>query len=235
MVELNEGDVVMCVVRKVEGTTVFLHVENDGDGTMSFSEVSAGRIRNLREYVSVGRRIVCKVLRISKGHTELSLRRVTSGERDAVLEKHKKEGTLRSILKSSVDGFEKVLEKIKKEFDISEFFEKIKEDAKILEKFLSKEAAAKVAKIFAEKEGKEKVVARKFILKSDSPSGVVDIRKILEFDDVEIHYLGSSNFSIFVKGKDFKIAEKRLEEVLGEIEKRARARKAVFEMGKEKK
>ena len=47
------------------------------------SEISPGRIRNIRDYVKEGKKIVCTVLRIhkDKGHIDLSLRRVNENQR----------------------------------------------------------------------------------------------------------------------------------------------------------
>ena len=93
----------LCTVKRIGGTTVFLEIEENGPGTMIFSEVSPGRIRNIRKYIVPNKKIVCKVLRIKDGNPELSLRRVTTKEREEVLEKHKKEKILSNIFKARVE------------------------------------------------------------------------------------------------------------------------------------
>ena len=62
--ELKEDEIVMCTVKSIEGTTVFLEIESNGTGSMAMSEVAAGRIRNLREYVFPKKKVVCKILKI---------------------------------------------------------------------------------------------------------------------------------------------------------------------------
>ena len=90
--ELEEGDNVLCTVKRISGTTVFAHIEDDGEGTIITSEIAPGRIRNLREYVVPGKKIVCKVLSIDKsGNIHLSLRRVSDKEKREVLDREKKE------------------------------------------------------------------------------------------------------------------------------------------------
>ena len=77
-------EIVLCKVTKIFPNSVFAElVEYRDSGMIHISEVSPGRIRNLRDYVSVGRQIVCKVLRIDRerGHIDLSLRRVNSNQR----------------------------------------------------------------------------------------------------------------------------------------------------------
>jgi translation initiation factor 2 alpha subunit (eIF-2alpha) len=234
-IQYEEDNVVLCKVKKIEGTTVFVETEDGFPGSIVLSEVSAGRIRNLRKYVSPNKLIVCKILKVMKDHLELSLRRVTSKEKEHVLENHKREKALISMLKV-VGGSPGIVSKIKEEYEISDFMEEAKDSPKILEKFMSAAMAKKIGKIISEKEGKEKKVEKRFILNSDSSSGVEDIREILSVcsEGCEVHYLGSGKFSICVSGKDFKIANERMEELLGEIEKRAKKKSAVFDVGKEK-
>src|SRR3990167_9616471 len=82
MPEVNE--VVMCTVKKVLFHSVFVDIEDYGlEGMIHISEVSPGRIRNIRDYVKEGKKIVCKVLKVDevKGHIDLSLRRVNEAEK----------------------------------------------------------------------------------------------------------------------------------------------------------
>jgi translation initiation factor 2 alpha subunit (eIF-2alpha) len=234
---LNVDDVVLCKVTKIEGTTVFLDVEDSKDsGTMMLSEVAAGRIRNLRDYVSVNRKIVCKVLKISSpGHFEFSLRRVTARERDDVLERYKKERAFANMLKVAGEKPDEVIAKVRKDYDMLEFFDEVREDPKLLEKYLSKEKAEKVAQIISEKEEREKRVESVISLKSSGSSGVEDIKEILNIKDVEIHYLGSSRFSVSMSAGDFKEASHKMEGVLSEIEERAKKKGAEFEVVKREK
>ncbi|MBU0467018.1 MAG: hypothetical protein KJ718_06535 [Nanoarchaeota archaeon] len=232
--EINVDDVVLCKVKKIEGTTVFLDIEDGGVGSMVLSEVAAGRIRNLRNYVSPGRIIVCKVLKISGGQIELSLRRVTAKERQEVLETSKKEKALRSVLKVVKENPDKIVSEIKEKYGVIDFLSEVRENPKLLDEFIPKEKAEKVFQMISEKEGKEKIVEKKFKLKSDSEQGLEDIKEILNLKDVEIHYLGSSKFSVSVSGKDFKEANQNMEEILEGIEKRAKKSKAEFELKREK-
>ncbi|MDO8735105.1 MAG: 3'-5' exonuclease [Elusimicrobiota bacterium] len=86
MKELKEGDVVLCTVEKIVGTTVFVKIEDNGQGSIIVSEIAPGRIRNLRDYVVPNKKIVCKILRIGKDYANLSLRRVVENERKEVLD-----------------------------------------------------------------------------------------------------------------------------------------------------
>jgi len=225
---LKENDVVMCTVKKIEGTTVFLDIEGDGEGSMGLPEVAAGRIRNLRDYVSPNKKIVCKVLRIINNHIELSLRRVTGKERDIVKDIYKKERTLLSMLKTSVKNPKEIIEKIKEDYEIPDFLDEAREDPSIISKYLNKTDAGKLAKILSERKEKLKIVKKIITIKTTSPTGLEDIKSILNIKDIKIYYLGSSKFSIEVSGKDFKEANNKILPALEEIEKRAKEKKTTL-------
>ena len=84
MAELEQGDVVLCTVEKINGTIVFVNIDDlNKQGSIILSEIAPGRIRNLRDYVVPKKKIVCKVLReTDRGDLHLSLRRVTQKEQD---------------------------------------------------------------------------------------------------------------------------------------------------------
>ena len=152
--ELKEDDIVMCTVRNIEGTTVFVDIEDNGPGSIFMSEIAAGRIRNLRDYVIIGKKIVCKVLKITKDHVELSLRRVTTKEKDEIKDRYEKERNLLSMLKTSTKEPEEILKKIKQSEDIIEFLEEARSNPQVAEKFMPKSEAAAFTKILAEKKDK---------------------------------------------------------------------------------
>lgn len=229
--ELKEDEVVMCTVKSIEGTTVFLEIEGNGTGSMAMSEVAAGRIRNLREYVFPKKKIVCKILKIAEnGRIELSLRRVTGKEREKAQEQYKKEKTFVSLLGTFVQNAHEVTTKIKKAYILADFFDKIKEQPSLLETFIDKESALKLSKMLAEKEEREKHAKKIFMLKTNSDSGLEDIKEILSVPDIEIHYLGSSLFSISSIAANFKEANSKVDAALEKIEKCSKEKKAHFEV-----
>lgn len=228
--ELTEDSVVLCTVKKIEKTTIFLDIEDNGEGSMVFSEVAAGRIRNLREYVFPSKKIVCKILSTEPGNIQLSLRRVTAKERDEVLERYKKEKRLHGMLKSIAKKPEEIIKKIKEEHDLLTFLEDARDKPEILKKFFSKEGAEKFYNLLKEKIIREKEVKKAFKLSSESPEGIQEIKEILSIRDVEIRYLGSSIFSITAKAKDFKEANKKISSALETIEKKAKENHAHFEI-----
>lgn len=220
-IKIKEDDLVLCTVKKIEGTTVFVTIEDNGEGSIVMSEIAAGRIRNLRDYVSPNKKIVCKVLKTGS-HPQLSLRRVTAKERESIMEEHKKEKTFTGMLKKIIKSPERAIEEIKLKHKLSDFIDLLKEDVKQLEKFFSKTESKLLEKILAERAEKKKTVKKTFTLKSLSPSGLLDIKEILDIKEVKINYLGSSKFSIEASADNFKEANQKISEALKQIEEKAK-------------
>lgn len=228
--EIKEQDLVMCKVKSIEGTSIFLKIEGDGEGSMVMSEVAAGRIRNLRAHVAPNKLIVCKVIKVTSENIQLSLRRVTSKERKMVEEQFKKEKTFASMLKTLASDPEEIIKKIKEKYILINFLEEARSNPKILEEYFSEEQIKKLTALLVEKEEKDKTIKKIFSLGSSASYAMRDLKEILSFPNLDIRYLGSSKFSISATAKDFKDAEHTLSSALTEIESRAKEKKAIFEL-----
>jgi len=229
---LKEDDVVLCTVTKIDGTVVFVDITPEGKGSITMSEIAAGRIRNLREYVTVNKKIVCKLLKIQKDNVELSLRRVTAKEHDEVIKKYKDEQTAKTLLNSALKENKAVLEEILKKYSASEFIAQARTNPEILKKFDLKKETEMLQKMFAEKKEKPKKAKQEFILSSTNSSGLTEIREILSIPEINVKYLGSSRFSAEADGKNFKDANHKVDSALLEIEKRSKEKKIHFELKK---
>lgn len=228
---LNEDDIVMCTVKKIEGTTVFVDIEDNGAGSIVFSEVAAGRIRNIRDYISPNKKIVCKILKIDpSGHIHLSLRRVTGKERENAKDRFQKETIFKKLLKTIIKNPETILENIRKTTPIADFFEQARENPKLLEEYLPKDKAPELAKLITEKKEKEKTAKQTILLKSLSSSGINEIKSILtSLKGIDVSYLGSSKFSLSATAKDFKEANHKVLQAIEAIKTKAKEKHLFFE------
>ncbi|MCX6741626.1 MAG: S1 RNA-binding domain-containing protein [Candidatus Pacearchaeota archaeon] len=234
--------IVVGVVDRIVGTSVFIKLDPQIEGVINFSEVAPGRIRNIRDYIKIGQRIVVKILRVDpeRRHIDLSLRRVSQKERKEALENEKREKELNTILKIVLKDEKKAAEiitKIKIEQTISEFFEKFSEggikesnlrsldlndqESKALFSFLKEKIKEKKAQIKVE-----------FSLHTDAADGIEKIKKILTISEknVLIKYLGSPNYSLSIEDKDYKEINKRVKSIFDQIAQKAKAEGALFEM-----
>lgn len=231
--EIESGDVLVCTVDKIVGTTVFVDIAGtEKKGTIILSEVAAGRIRNLRDYVVPKKTIICKVLRVINDHIELSLRRVKEKEKKIALEKNKFEKSFVSILKSILkEKTPKTIEKIKEKNNLVEFLESSKENPNGLEKLVGKENASKILEIL--KKQKEKVFSIKKEIKftSTSPEGLKVIKDVLSEDkEVEIVYLAAGRYSITAKGENLKKTDQKIKEFIEKIEKEQKKKDFQFSL-----
>jgi len=75
----------MCTVTKVFNQGAFMRLDEYGgeEGMVHVSEVASGWIKNIRDYVREGQKVVCKVLAVDpkRKHIDLSIRRVKDSER----------------------------------------------------------------------------------------------------------------------------------------------------------
>ena len=98
----EEGDLLLCTVSKIYYNSVFVNLDEfpGKSGMIHISEIAPGRIRNIRDYVVEGKKVVCKVLRIDieKGYIDLSLRRVTEGQKREKIDEIKQEQKAEKIV-----------------------------------------------------------------------------------------------------------------------------------------
>jgi len=226
----EEGELLLCTVTKIFGHSVFVNVEEyNKSGMIHISEISPGRIRNLRDYVVEGKKVICVVLKVNKekGHIDLSLRRVSEGQKRKKQESLKQEqkskkiieNTAKEVHKEEKQFYEDVSEKILKEYsDINSCFLDIVSDKVNLKDLgIEKEAAEKLTAII-----KEKMKPPKIIISGDlsitmhNSQGIEIIKKALKkAEDIgktsaKIKYLGGGSYNITVTADDYKQAEKIL-------------------------
>lgn len=227
MTNLEVGDIVLCTVDKIVGTVVFVKLDDGTEASIILSEIAPGRIRNLRDYVVPKKRIVCKVLRVSKDRVDLSLRRVTAKEKKEILEQENQGKSYKSILKTILgERAEKVIEEISKENGISEFLQEAKKDSKKLEKLVGKKYSEKILEILKSQKQKKFVVKKEIHIKIIKPNGLELIKRILDTKEAEIRYISGGKYSIKKESKDLKSADSKLKEILFNIEKEAKKHNA---------
>lgn len=237
MEEYAVGDLVLCTVTSIEKTIVHVKIEDKEEGTITFNEISPGRIRNIRDYVVPKKQIVCKILRIKNNHIELSFRRVTKKEKEEVLERERLEKSSENILKGVLKEQSKdIISKIKESSKIFDFLEDSIEDKKELESLVGKENSEKIIQTFIEKQKKEVKVVQEISLKSNAPDGISRIKKILDITDknAKVSYVAASKYKITIISEDAKDAGNQMKKIIQEIETNAKENKAEFQELKRK-
>ncbi len=224
MTNLEPGEIVMCTVERIAGTVVFVNIDGDGTGSIVLSEVAPGRIRNLRNYVVPKKRIICKVLRVSGNHVDLSLRRVTPKEQKEIRERYKLEKSYESLLKTTLKNkADSLISKIKEKSTLFEFLENAKENPKGFEDLIGKEEAKKIIEIIKTQKKRKIEIKKEFSLTTIEPDGLKKIKEVLsKIKDLEIKYIASGKYTISIKTEDPKKGDNLIKENLEEIEKKAK-------------
>lgn len=236
MPEVDE--IVLCKVTSLFPNSVFVELmEYNRQGMVHISEISPGRIRNLRDFVSIGREIVCKVLRIDqeKGHIDLSLRRVNSNQHKAKLDEIKQELKAESLIKNlskklklpAEKLYQQLSEKIFKEYShLYLCFRGIADGQADLEKLgVEKKTALEVTVAVLEKFKPEKIFLKGEIrLQTYSSEGLDKIKNTLAeigkiSESLSLSYLGAGRYRLTIEDSDYKPAEKKLKKVEEILEK----------------
>lgn len=226
----EEDELVLCTVTNVHHHSVFAKMdEYDKTGMIHISEVSPGRIRNLRDFVVEGKKVICKVLRIDKikGHIDLSIRRVNEGQKrkknDEIKQETRAEGIIDAYAKINKLNADEVYDKVsaavfeKYEY-IHECFNDIISDSVDLEKIgVEKKIAEGLTEFVKDKIKPPKVeITGKLTLVSYDPNGVEIVKEVINKteksgkDQLEIKYMGGGKYQVVVTANNYKEAEKIL-------------------------
>lgn len=240
--KLEEGQLVLCTVTKIIGTIVFMRIEDYNlEGTLTFAEIFPGKIRNIRDFVFPGKKVVCKILNIKPEVIELSLRRVKVNERNDFNERYKREKNYSAMLRTILghEESEKTVALIKdKEISFFEFIESAREKPEILEKYIKKDAAQKIAAILKEKKAKEKIVSKKFSLSSKTANGMPKIKEMVKkatenCKGCEVSYIAAGRYIIKVKTKDPKVSGQQIRAAMETLENLAKKNSCLFQEEKD--
>ena len=234
----EEGEIVLCNVTSVQHHSVFVRLEEYGKtGMIHISEISPGRIRNIRDYVVEDKVIICKVLRINheRGHIDLSLRRVSDGQRREKANEIKQEQKAEKIiefvakqLKTNKDDiFEKIQEQIFANYpNVYSCFENCIKDEKTLENInIPSEIAKPLLDLIKQRiKPPEVELHAKMRISSYEAAGVETIKELLKKiqklgnKDIAMGYLGGGTYSFSIKAEEYKSAEKKIKKIVGDAE-----------------
>ena len=255
----EESEIVICTVTKVLHNSVFATLDEyeKREGLIHISEIAPGRIRNIRDYVKEGKRIVCKVIAVNRmnNQIDISLRRVSLQQRLAKEAELKQEKIATKMLEAVAKNLN-ILPTIAMErigVKLSQVYgtlfnglrESAQKDIPALEKLglTKKEAEATFAIIKDRLKPPEVSLTVTLFVTSAAPDGVTVVKKILGYgrdaaseakQQITFHYLGSGRFQINLTAPDFKKAEKTLEQISEVLLKEAKKANAEARIEREK-
>jgi translation initiation factor 2 subunit 1 len=229
------GDLVIATVVKITDYGAYVKLdEYNKEGLLHVSEVASRWVRNIRDYVREGQKVVLKVLRVQadKGQVDLSRRRVTKREKKEKLLFWKKDRKAESLLRTAAEklniSFEEAYERagvlIENAFgELHDGLEKTAKDGVdvLLELGVDKELAVTLEAIAKEKIQISLMNVKGILkLQNPKPDGVLLIKETLkhaketgeaEGADVDVYLVSPPKYRIVVAAEDYKSAESILE------------------------
>jgi len=227
----ESGDYVVCNVTNVTDFGAYVELEEykNKEGFIHISEIKAGWVKYVRDYIREGQKVVCKVLNIdkSRGHIDLSLKDVNEHQKRTKIQLWKNEQKAEKWLQIAAEVIglaEADVESLYHEF-VTEFgsaysafeeaavageaaFENMSVEPKMAESIVNV-ARENIKDAFVE-------IAGYIDLTTNAPDGIERIRAALKaaataVDEkevrVEVTYVGSPRYRIKVVAPDYKKAE----------------------------
>jgi translation initiation factor 2 subunit 1 len=189
------GELVVTSVNRITHYGVYVNLyEYEKEGFLHISEISSSWVRNIRDFVHEGEKVVLKVLRVDpeKQHIDLSLRRVTRRERREKTLQWKQTQKAESLLRSASqklgipveEAYEKAWVPLEQTFGTA--YEGLERTARegtevLLEKGLPKDLAEVLAEIAKDKIRIPMVKTKGILnISCPKPDGVVRIKEVLQ-------------------------------------------------------
>ncbi len=235
----EEGELVICTVKKVTPHAAFVELDEYGrEAMLHISEIASKWVKRIKDYVDVGNKLVCKVISVRGDMIDVSLRRVSQGERKRKVSYWRIENRLYQLINALSQAkrkttTEKIIEKIVNEYgSLKDFFEEYKENPEVINELnIPKTWKSKISKAFDELIKSSMVEIKKEIqLYSDDSYGIEKIKELLnsaikysneEGFDVDITYLAAPRYLIRFEAKDYKIGEKFYNKLIENIKENA--------------
>ncbi|MCL2142408.1 MAG: translation initiation factor IF-2 subunit alpha [Methanimicrococcus sp.] len=225
------GDYVVCNVKNVTDFGAYVELEEykNKEGFIHISEIKAGWVKYVRDYIREGQKVVCKVLNIDKnrGHIDISLKDVNEHQKRTKIQLWKNEQKAEKWLQIAAEtaGFkESVVEELYYKF-VESFgsaysafeeaaivgesaFADIKIDPKMVKAIVTV-ARENIKDAFVE-------IAGYVDLTAYAPNGIEIIRNALKAAansvsenevQIEVTYVGSPRYRIKIVAPDYKKAE----------------------------
>lgn len=233
-----KGEFVIGTVTRVLdfGAFVSLDEYENREGMVHISEVAPGWIKDIRDHVKKGQKVVCKVLNVNpkRGHIDLSIKDVNERQRREKLQEWKSELKAFKWLEIAGEkakiGFNELIKigkKLMDEYDsvYSAFEDAAFEGYKVLEPIVGEKLAKAMEEIAKDNIKPQKVEVRGYFeLKCYASDGVERIKKALmeaykvkNGIEMKIEYIGAPKYRITIQAEDYKTAESVLKKVSSRV------------------
>ncbi|MGC1120601.1 MAG: translation initiation factor IF-2 subunit alpha [Candidatus Methanofastidiosia archaeon] len=201
--------------------------EYDKVGMIHIKEISSAWVKNIRNHVREGQKVVTKVLRVvpNKGHIDLSLRRTTAQQRKWKIQQYKREKKVEKLLEyyqkesglTAEELEENVVEPIRKKYEsVLEGMEAMVRDKTLLSIIPEKCRDSFYDLLVANVEVPTVEITGYLDVTCPQRNGVEIIKEALmgaEDDGVTVQLVGTPRHMVKVEAEEYKVAEEIMKNV----------------------
>lgn len=253
----KEGELVVCTVKRILPHCAFLFLDEyeNLEGMLHISEVSSRWINDIKSYLRQGQKLICKVQKVDeqKGFIDLSLKRVSPGEKKVKSMEWKLENKTEKMLEHVGKEFNKDMKQtyeiavqklISKYGALHPIVNDIKENGKnaLADVAMPQEWKDAIFKAISEAIRQSRVdISGKLDIRSIASDGAEQIRLLFKHleeyagsQGIEIgfKYAGGGKYLFDLKADDYKAGEDKLENLSKEGEKFSKDRKMEFSISR---
>jgi translation initiation factor 2 subunit 1 len=233
----ERGELVIGTVTRVNPYSAFIALEEypEKEGMIHISEVAGKWVRDIREFVKTGKKVVVLVMNVDKekNHITLSLKRVKRYDAEEKMKEYKRDIKARKMfdivikkLNLSPNEVQEISTKLQEIF--GELFKAFQLSLTpqgydlLIRKGISENWAKEIKSVAQEQMELKEVEIKGIIeLKCFKPDGIEIIKKVLndviEKHEIDIKYISAPKYSLILKTKDAKLGERKLKEASEEI------------------
>ena len=249
------GELVLCTVKKILPHAAFVYLDeyNHLEAMLHVSEISSRWVKNIKDYISQGKKIVCKVLEVKpNGHIDVSLKRVTNAETKRKLNEVKAEQRMEKLIEAIArrikvepkEGLEKVGRVLVNEFgSLADFYSEVRSEGTevINELDLPDKWKKELYEQISEQLKSQFVnMCRQIKVSSFEGDAVKRIRKVFEKMynlakkeneiSIEVRHITSPKYLFEITAKNYKVGEAFINKLGKEISKFASKQNVNFEI-----
>jgi translation initiation factor 2 subunit 1 len=232
----ERGELVLATVQKVVDYGAYVTLEEYGnrEGLLHRNEISTSWVRNIRDHVREGQKLVLKVLRVDpeKKHVDLSRKRVNKRERIDKIYLFKRERKAETFLRVTAEKLKKPLDEVLEtavapmEEAYGDIFTALEESsrqgAEVLTKIGVPQEVAQALAELAKEKIRPPLVEIKGVLQltNAKPDGVNLIRKALQtakkaptskMARIHVYTIAAPKYRLKVEAENYKEAENMLQ------------------------
>jgi translation initiation factor 2 subunit 1 len=240
----ERNELVVCRVTKIYPNSVTAElVEYGKPGMIHVSEVASRWVRDIREFLKEGQFVVCRVIDVSGGQVQLSVKRARTEDKASKMNEFKRENKAEKLLEMAAKQMGRTLEQAYQDvgFSLQDQFGSLTKafDFAVRRPELLKEKGIPEAWIgplmdIARKSSSEKEyqVVATLDMRCYSSDGVERIRKALSGaakEGLEVKYISAPRYTIIGRGKNFKETKARVQQAVEAVRKEMAGHKGVCE------